>query len=53
MADADVKHDYHLVDPSPWPLLGALSAFVMAVGLVLLMKSLSVAGLHVGPYVFG
>jgi cytochrome c oxidase subunit 3 len=53
MADADVKHDYHLVDPSPWPLLGALSAFVMAVGAVLTMKSLSLAGLHVGPYVLG
>jgi cytochrome c oxidase subunit 3 len=53
MADADVKHDYHLVDPSPWPFVGAVSAFVMAVGLVLTMKSLSVAGLHVGPYVFG
>ncbi|HYI88328.1 MAG TPA: cytochrome c oxidase subunit 3, partial [Beijerinckiaceae bacterium] len=39
MADAheahhEVKHDYHLVDPSPWPLIGATSAFVMAFGLV-------------------
>src|ERR671910_287062 len=36
MADAheahpEVKHDYHLVDPSPWPLIGATAAFVMAV----------------------
>jgi cytochrome c oxidase subunit III len=30
-------HDYHLVDPSPWPLAGALSAVTMFVGLVLTM----------------
>ena len=33
MADAHAKHhDYHLVDPSPWPVVGSISAFVMAVG---------------------
>jgi cytochrome c oxidase subunit 3 len=26
------SHPYHLVDPSPWPLMGALSAFVLALG---------------------
>jgi len=25
-----VKHDYHLVNPSPWPLVGAIAATVMA-----------------------
>src|SRR6266496_1167124 len=31
MATAQVKHhDYHLVDPSPWPIVGAISAFIMA-----------------------
>ncbi|EJW21376.1 hypothetical protein IMCC14465_11720 [alpha proteobacterium IMCC14465] len=36
MADAHAKkHDYHLVNPSPWPFVGSLSAFVMAVGAVL------------------
>jgi cytochrome c oxidase subunit III len=35
MAEAHAKqHDYHLVDPSPWPALGAVSAFVMAVGAI-------------------
>jgi cytochrome c oxidase subunit 3 len=54
MAEAHgVKHDYHLVDPSPWPLIGATAAFTMAVGLVLTMKNLAVAGLHPGPYVLG
>ncbi|MBE9556128.1 MAG: cytochrome c oxidase subunit 3 [Proteobacteria bacterium] len=32
-----VKHDYHLVDPSPWPALGALAGFTLAIGLVLFM----------------
>ena len=32
MADAEVKHDYHLVNPSPWPALGALSAFALTFG---------------------
>ena len=26
------KHPYHLVDPSPWPLVGAIAGGVMAVG---------------------
>lgn len=26
------KHDYHLVEPSPWPFLGALSVFIMLLG---------------------
>lgn len=29
------EHDYHLVDPSPWPAAGALGAFVLAVGAVM------------------
>ncbi len=31
------KHDYHLVDPSPWPILGAFAALCMFTGLVLLL----------------
>jgi cytochrome c oxidase subunit 3 len=35
MADAHSKnHDYHLVDPSPWPVVGSIAAFVTAVGAV-------------------
>jgi len=35
MAEAQAKHhDYHLVDPSPWPIVGAVSAFIMAVGAI-------------------
>jgi cytochrome c oxidase subunit 3 len=35
-----VKHDYHLVDPSPWPLVGSIAATVMALGGVAWMKGL-------------
>ncbi|HLA01947.1 MAG TPA: cytochrome c oxidase subunit 3 [Aestuariivirga sp.] len=35
MADAHAKHhDYHLVDPSPWPAVGGASAFILAIGAV-------------------
>lgn len=36
----DVKHDYHLVNPSPWPLLGSLAVIVLAVGSVIFMKGM-------------
>jgi cytochrome c oxidase subunit 3 len=35
------NHDYHLVQPSPWPIVGSVSAFVMAVGAVLWFHDLS------------
>ncbi|MEE2694956.1 MAG: cytochrome c oxidase subunit 3 [Pseudomonadota bacterium] len=31
------KHPYHLVDPSPWPLVTGISALFMAIGFVLFM----------------
>jgi cytochrome c oxidase subunit III len=35
MATAQAKHhDYHLVNPSPWPIVGSVSAFIMAVGAI-------------------
>jgi cytochrome c oxidase subunit 3 len=55
MADTHAKHhDYHLVNPSPWPVTGSISAFVSAVGLIIWMKSLGTgAGLFGarGPWV--
>ena len=33
------KHDYHLVDPSPWPFIGSVSGFVMAIGAVMYMHA--------------
>ena len=51
MADAHAKphHDYHLVDPSPWPAVGSISAFVMAVGAIAWMHHMFAAA----PLVFG
>jgi len=34
-AHAKPNHDYHLVNPSPWPVVGSISAFVTAVGAIL------------------
>jgi cytochrome c oxidase subunit 3 len=31
------KHPYHLVDPSPWPLLGSLGALASTIGGVMYM----------------
>jgi cytochrome c oxidase subunit III len=44
MADSHAKnHDYHLVDPSPWPAIGATSAFILAVGAIVWMHGSSSA----------
>jgi cytochrome c oxidase subunit 3 len=40
MADQAVHHDYHLVKPSPWPLLGSIAGAVTAIGLVILLKGI-------------
>ena len=33
------KHSWHLVDPSPWPLMAAISAFITTSGGVLYMHN--------------
>ncbi len=49
MADAHAKqHDYHLVDPSPWPIVGSVSVFLMAIGAIFWMHHSFVAA----PYIF-
>ena len=52
---SDAKHDYHLVDPSPWPLVGSVFAFLMMVGAVLWMhKGYDRFGVLSGtPWIFG
>ena len=41
MADAHkAHHDYHLVDPSPWPIVGSISAFILAVGAITWMHKM-------------
>ena len=43
MADAHAEkhHDYHLVNPSPWPVVGAICAFLTAVGGIVWMRSMA------------
>ena len=56
MADTHAKHhDYHLVNPSPWPVVGATSALLMAIGLIIWMRSMGGGGGLFGikgPWVF-
>src|SRR5688500_14821822 len=38
MADSHAKqHDYHLVEPSPWPVVGAAATCILAVGAIMWM----------------
>jgi cytochrome c oxidase subunit III len=48
MADTHAKpqHDYHIIDPSPWPFLGAVGALIMAIGGVAWMQMLKGGALH-------
>jgi cytochrome c oxidase subunit III len=49
MADAHAKnHDYHLVNPSPWPFVGAMAAFVLAVGAIMWMHGKTSAVMAIG-----
>ncbi len=49
MAEAHTKdHEYHMVEPSAWPALGALSAGVTAVGAILFMQDMTVWVMLVG-----
>jgi len=62
MAQGEAKHDYHLVEPSPWPIVGSVAAFIMMVGAIMAMRggkltfSLPSGGagttLAFGPWVF-
>src|ERR1041385_5367949 len=55
MAHVEVKHPYHLVTPSPWPIVGSIGAFVMLVGAVFWLNSGAAkffGSLAGQPYVF-
>ena len=42
MAEAHQKnHDYHIIDPSPWPLLASIGAFLLTFGGVGYMRYLN------------
>ena len=50
-AHGEPKHPYHLVDPSPWPLIGALFAGTMFGGGVLYMHGLKLFSIIPGTWV--
>ena len=45
---AEKKHDYHLVDPSPWPIYTSFSCLVLALGAVYYMHSDVSWGMYLG-----
>ena len=48
MADAHEKnHDYHIIDPSPWPFIGSVGALVMAFGAIIYMRDLAGSSLDI------
>ncbi|PNG25925.1 cytochrome c oxidase subunit 3 [Methylocella silvestris] len=55
MSDAHAKpnHDYHLVDPSPWPVLASVAALFLAIGGIVWMKHLSFGAFAPGGLLFG
>ena len=44
------KHDYHLVDPSPWPIVCSLGAFILAVGATMYMHEMPLISSMPGSY---
>ncbi len=41
-------HPYHIVRPSPWPLLGAFAGGLLALGMVLYMHNVSIGDFQIG-----
>jgi cytochrome c oxidase subunit III len=52
------NHEYHLVDPSPWPFIGSIGVMIMAIGAIGLMRwnvdgELTLIGLNfANPWIF-
>src|SRR5689334_614035 len=42
------KHPYHLVDPSPWPIVGAISAATLATGVILYLHDYGMPLMFIG-----
>ena len=39
MSAEKLKHDYHLVDPSPWPIYVSFSCLILAIGCIYFMHA--------------
>ena len=44
------KHDYHLVNPSPWPIVCSVGAFLMALGAMMYMHEIPLISSMGGSY---
>src|SRR5690606_8688438 len=40
------NHDYHILPPSPWPLIGSIGALIMAIGGIGWMRYLNGEDFH-------
>ena len=49
--DSEKKHKFHLVNPSPWPIVGAFSALFLVSGAILYTVSYTHLTLPTTPYV--
>ena len=45
---AEKKHDYHLVNPSPWPIYVSFSCLVLAIGSIYYMHNDISWGMYLG-----
>ncbi|XWN31733.1 MAG: cytochrome c oxidase subunit 3 [Devosia sp.] len=55
MATGKPNHDYHILEPSPWPIIGSVGAFIMAIGAIAMMRwnkgdVLMVGGFDIGGW---
>ncbi len=48
MSQHGVKHDFHIINPSPWPLMGSAAAVCWAFGLVAALRG--ILGIHKGDW---
>jgi len=48
MSAEKIKHDYHLVDPSPWPIYVSFSCLVLAIGSIYYMHADVSWGMYLG-----
>ncbi len=48
MATHQAAHPYHMVEPSPWPVMGSIAAGVLAAGFIMFMHHVTDAVLGVG-----
>ncbi len=44
------KHPFHMVNPSPWPAVGAFGALILAVGAVLYFHKSPIFGMNMGIF---